>query len=140
MREPQGPIAHAVCALASLHFARTNGLDAVAQHNAAKPFYEHAYFQLASAMQLNGQYSESDAVAAIHLVAYSLLSGGAAEWPPMLEIACEWLAQTQLLTEENPKLVMMNMSPTGRFAAKATMVSASRLCAPLANGPLTLRR
>lgn len=123
-REPQGAAAYAICAVASLHFARASGLDAVAQHSAAKPFYEPAYMALAAAAQTRGQYAESEAVAAVHLVLYALLSGGAMEWPPMLDIAYEWLSQTALLTEENPKLVLMNMTSAGRFAAKATMVSA----------------
>lgn len=72
---------------------------------------------------MGGQYSHHDAVAAIYLVSFSILSGGSTNWTHMLEVACEWLSQTGIHEDQNPKLTLMNMSPAARFAAKATMVS-----------------
>jgi hypothetical protein len=116
-----------MCALASLHYARTSaqthGADLLAT---SKPFFEQAYYHISSSFQLNGQYTETDAIISIHLIGYSLLAGGVTDWPTLLEIACEWLSQSILLTEDNPKLVMLNMSVTGRFAVKATMVRFTR--------------
>lgn len=87
-------------------------------------FYNRALWLLMQGPQTNGtgQYSERDAVAAVQLIAYSLLGVGSTDWQIPLECACEWLSQTGLNTEENPKLVLLNMSPAARFAAKATMV------------------
>ncbi|KAI1782511.1 fungal-specific transcription factor domain-containing protein [Ganoderma leucocontextum] len=47
-----------------------------------------------------GQYSDADAVAAVQLVAYSLLGGGSTDWATPLDYACEWLAQTGIYNEE----------------------------------------
>jgi C6 transcription factor Pro1 len=61
-------------------------------------------------------------VAALQLVSFSLFSAGSTQWRPMLDIACEWLAQTGIIVDEDPKLTLRNMTSAGRFAAKTTMV------------------
>ncbi|EMD33986.1 hypothetical protein CERSUDRAFT_86751 [Gelatoporia subvermispora B] len=116
-----GAASNAICALASLHSFRrrvAQGLDA--QEHIHTNFYNQAIAQLNSIKSLVGHYSETDAVAAVHLVAFSCLSG-LGTWESVLGVAYDWLAQTGIYEEENPKLILMNMSPTGRFAAKATM-------------------
>lgn len=71
---------------------------------------------------MNGHYTDTDAITAVYLIAFSTLSGGSTNWTTMLEVACDWLAQTGIHEEQNPKLTLLSMSPAARFAAKATMV------------------
>jgi hypothetical protein len=77
-------------------------------------------------------------MAAIHLISYSLVvrggvvagpnaSVGGTEWTPMLELACDWLAQTGMHVDENPRLFIMNMPLPAAYAAKVTMVCAAPL-------------
>ncbi|CDO71850.1 hypothetical protein BN946_scf184939.g74, partial [Trametes cinnabarina] len=127
-----GPVALSLCALAALHHARAKmarspdipAEDPDSEQAPSRQFYDRALYRLVHAPQTNGtgQYADSDAVAAIQLVSYSTLGGGTMDWTRPLEVACEWLAQTGIYNEENPKLMLFGMSPAGRFAAKATMV------------------
>ncbi|KAH8100968.1 fungal-specific transcription factor domain-containing protein [Cristinia sonorae] len=122
--EPRGVLSSALCALASLHSARlriAQGLDTVQQHSIPKYFYDQAAYQMMNKKTMNGQYSEQDAIAAAYLVSFSILSSGSTNWTPMLEVACDWLSQTGIHEDQNPKLTLMNMSHSGRFAAQATM-------------------
>ncbi|THH29929.1 hypothetical protein EUX98_g4257 [Antrodiella citrinella] len=124
--EPRGVLSNALCALASLHSARrriSQGLESpnnIPQRSIPKFFYDQAAYQLMNKKTM-GQYSEQDAIAAAYLVSFAVLSGGSTNWLSMLEIACEWLSQTGIHEDQNPKLTLMNMSSAGRFAAKATM-------------------
>ncbi|KAI0671466.1 fungal-specific transcription factor domain-containing protein [Trametes maxima] len=88
----------------------------------SRRFYDRALYRLMHAPQTNGtgQYADADAIAAIQLVYYAVLGGGAMDWSTPLDYACEWLAQTGIYNEENPKLTLLNMTAAGRFAAKAT--------------------
>ena len=90
----------------------------------ARQFYNRASYRIMHGPQTNGtgQYADSDAVAAVQLIAYSMLGGGSTDWAAPMDVACEWLSQTGIYNEENPKLTLLNMSAAGRFAAKATMV------------------
>ncbi|KAI0368789.1 hypothetical protein BV20DRAFT_947406 [Pilatotrama ljubarskyi] len=129
--EPNGVVALSLCALAALQHARlrmARGADPILedpdQESApSRQFYDRALYRLVHAQQTNGtgQYSDSDAVAAVMLVSYGVLGGGTMDWTTPLEYACEWLSQTGIFNEENPKLTLLSMTPTGRFAAKATM-------------------
>jgi hypothetical protein len=129
VQEPRGAVTNAVCALASLHYTRmrvAQGLEAPDSNpepSTAKYFHDEAYFQLANSKQLRGYYDESDAMAALHLVSFSLLSGGVTDWQLVLGIACDWLAQTGLVNDENPKLTLCNMSAAGQLVVKVTVVS-----------------
>jgi len=95
--------------------------DSNPEPSTAKYFHDEAYFQLANAKQLRGYHDESDAIAALHLVSFSVLSGGATDYQPVLGIACDWLAQTGLLNDENPKLTLRNMSEAGQLVVKITV-------------------
>lgn len=127
MQDPQGPVTNAVCALASLHYTQmriAQGLEAPdpnLDRSNARYFQGESYFQLASAKQLRG-YNESDAIAALHLICYAQLSGGTTDWQPVLTIACDWLTQTGLPKDDNPKLTYRNMSPTAKLAVRATLL------------------
>lgn len=129
VQEPRGAVTNAVCALASLHYTRmrvAHGLEAPEtnpEHSAAKYFHDEAYFQLHSAKQVRGSYSECDAIAALHLVWFSQLSGGATDWQPVFAVACDWLAQqTDLLTNDNPKLALQGLPVAGQLIVKLTLV------------------
>ncbi|RPD75011.1 hypothetical protein L226DRAFT_487030 [Lentinus tigrinus ALCF2SS1-7] len=129
--EPDGAVALSLCALAALHHARARMArsttpvleDPDSETAPPRQFYNRALYRLMHAPQTNGtgQFQDSDAVAAVQLMAYSMLGGGSTDWAVPLDYACEWLSQTGIYNEENPKLTLLNMSPAGRFAAKATM-------------------
>ncbi|KAF8071856.1 fungal-specific transcription factor domain-containing protein [Lyophyllum atratum] len=127
VQEPRGAVTNAVCALASLHFTRmrvAQGLEAPdpnPEHSNATYFHDEAYFQLDTAKQLRGTFTESEAIAALHLVCYSQLSGGTTTWQPAFVMMCEWLTQTGLLTDENPAITLHAMSTTAQLLVKATL-------------------
>ncbi|KAJ7285217.1 fungal-specific transcription factor domain-containing protein [Mycena rebaudengoi] len=128
VQEPRGAVTNAVCALANLHYTRmrvAHGLEAPdphPEHSTAQYFHDEAYFQLANAKQVRGSYNESDAIAALHLVWFSQLSSGATNWQPVFAIACDWVAQqTDLLSNDNPKLAMGSLSPAGQLIVKLTL-------------------
>jgi hypothetical protein len=123
MQDPQGPVSNAISALAALHCIRTriaHGL-ATLENSPAIRFYGSAHQQIYRNKQT--MLSESDANAAIHMLSFSLISGGVTDWRPMLDIASEWLVRTGITTSDNPKLMMMSMSEASRLALKTTMVS-----------------
>lgn len=127
VQEPRGAVANAICALASLHHSRARQAagfelpDPNPDHSFTKFLYDQAFFQLINANHLNGAYTETDAIAALHLTSFSLLSDGWTNWVPTLQIAQDWLASTGILTEENPRLFVANMVSGSAYAAKATM-------------------
>jgi hypothetical protein len=96
--------------------------DPKPEHAFAQYFYNESWTHLANSKQTLGHYTDSDAIAALLLVSYSLLSRGMADWRYMLEVACEWLSQTGITVDENPKYTMSNMTSSRQFALKATMV------------------
>jgi hypothetical protein len=126
VQEPRGAVTNAVCALASLHYKRmrvAQGVEAPdtnPENSVSRYFYNEAYFQLINAKQVR-HYTESDAVAALHLVSYSMFSGGLTDWRTVLTVALDWLGQTGLAGDENPRLAMLNMSFASRCAVKAVM-------------------
>lgn len=125
LQEPEGAVTNAVCALASLHYKRrqvADGLETLGgSPDQSKLFYDEASFQIAAGKQVRGRYTESDAVAALHLISYSLLSGGAVDWRTALGVGYDWLAQTGINVDENPRLTMLNLSLTGRCAIRTIM-------------------
>ncbi|KAH9856610.1 fungal-specific transcription factor domain-containing protein [Lenzites betulinus] len=130
-QEPSGVVALSLCALAALHHSRARmaqGADPIVEdpdneNSLPRQFYDRALYRLMHAPQNNGtgQFSETDAIAALQLIAYAVLGGGTMDWAAPLDYACEWLAQTGIFNEENPKMTLLKMSPTGRFAAKVVM-------------------
>ncbi|KAG6841433.1 hypothetical protein C0991_011103 [Blastosporella zonata] len=127
MQEPRGAVTNAVCALASLHLTRmrvAQGLEAPdpnPEHSNAAYFHDEAYFQLETAKAMNNMYTDSEAMAALHLVCYSQLSGGTAEWEQAFFVMCEWLSQTGLLSDENPAITLRTMSATAQLLVKSTL-------------------
>ena len=125
-QSPQGTLTNAICALASLHNMRVRaarGLEPVnstLENSSALIFYDTAHAQLYKSRE--GALTEVDANAALHLLGFSVFSGGVTDWRPMLDIANDWMIQTGIPAHENPKLGMIGMSQAARIALKATMV------------------
>lgn len=125
LQHPQGPVANAISALASLHFSLirvAHGYEApnpTLEHSPAIRLYDSAHQQIYRNKQT--MLTESDANAAIHMLSFSLMSGGVTDWRPMLDIASEWLVRTGITTSDNPKLMMIKMDEASRLALKTTM-------------------
>lgn len=124
-----GAVTNASCALASLHNKSMRvalGLDRPdmgVQFSTALQFYNRSYYQLLETKSIAGGYSELDAIAALQLVSYFLLSGGSGHWVELLDIAREWLSTMGIATHENPRMVLMEMNDVAKLATKLTMVS-----------------
>lgn len=123
-------MANAICALSSLHANQIRieqGLESLsrdAKGTQATYFHDEAVFQLTSAKQQHGRYRESDAIAALHLVSYSQMSGGNGDWQSVFTVTCEWVAQTGLFLEEsNARRVFDGLSSTGQLIVKMVLVS-----------------
>jgi hypothetical protein len=89
--------------------------------------YNQALFQLRQARQL-GRYTEVDAIAALNLTSFGLFSDGWTDWADTMQIASDWLAESGLLADKNPRLSILNMGSIGSFAVKATIVSFPLSC------------
>ncbi|TFK50025.1 hypothetical protein OE88DRAFT_1661522 [Heliocybe sulcata] len=127
VQEPSGPVTHAVCALASLQNANARVAQGLERENPnlegtqAMRFYNQAYYELAASRHRYGHYRLADAVAALLLTSFSVFSETATDWVPMLEVACDWLGQSDLFIATNPRVALMNMEYLGQFAAKAVI-------------------
>ncbi|KAG9315232.1 hypothetical protein JVU11DRAFT_4366 [Chiua virens] len=124
-QDPQSPLTNAICAIASLHNMRVRaarGLEppnSTLENSPAIMFYDTAHAQLYKSRER--ALTDVDANAALHLLGFSLFSGGVTDWRPMLDIANDWMIQTGIPTHENPKLAILSLSQAGRAALKATM-------------------
>ncbi|KAG1901082.1 fungal-specific transcription factor domain-containing protein [Suillus fuscotomentosus] len=125
LQHPQGPVANAISALASLHFGLiriAHGFEVpnpILEHSPAMRFYDSAHQQIYRNKQTT--LRESDANAAILMLSFSLMSGGVTDWRPMLDIASEWLVRTGITANDNPNLMVINMNEASQLALKATM-------------------
>ncbi|KAG2336984.1 hypothetical protein BDR05DRAFT_78235 [Suillus weaverae] len=125
LQHPQGPVANAISALASLHFSLKRialGFEVpnpTLENSPAIRFYNTAHQQIYRNKRT--MLSESDANAAIHMLNFSPLSGGVTDWRPMLDIASEWLVKTGITMCDDPKLMMIKMNEASQLALKATM-------------------
>jgi hypothetical protein len=136
-----GALTDALCAIASRQHAKAQrrvSLPAdggLIEETQSHLFFNQGAYQLDAARR-QGRCTQAEAMAAIHLISYSLVvrggvvaganaSVGGTEWTPMLELACDWLAQTGMHVDENPRLFIMNMPLPAAYAAKVTMVRAA---------------
>ncbi|KAH8831449.1 fungal-specific transcription factor domain-containing protein [Flagelloscypha sp. PMI_526] len=123
VNDPRGPVTNAICALASLHYHRmqvSRGLEEPntnPQTTNAHYFHSEAWYQLLTSKSMRA-HTESDAIAALHLVSFSQMSGGVTDWVQMFTMACDWLTSTGLPNEENPRNTYSNMSDSGQLAVK----------------------
>ncbi len=104
------------------------------EYSTARYFHDEAYLQLVNSKAMRGHYNEADAIAALHLVSFSLFSGGATNWRQVLSVAYEWVAQLGLPADENAQSKLMGMRPIEQVIVKTTMVSPNlpNLSAPTA--------
>lgn len=93
------------------------------EYSTARYFHDEAYLQLVNSKAMRGHYNEADAIAALHLVSFSLFSGGATNWRQVLSVAYEWVAQLGLPADENAQSKLMGMRPIEQMIVKTTMVS-----------------
>lgn len=136
-----GALTDALCAIASRQYAKTQRRaslptdTSIIEETQSHLFFNQGAYQLDAARR-QGRCTQAEAMAAIHLISYSLAvrggvvagvnaSVGGTEWTPMLELACDWLAQTGMHVDENPRLFIMNMPLPAAYAAKVTMVRAA---------------
>lgn len=118
---------NAICALASLHHDRMRISQGLEEPNAnpqatnAHYFHTEAWYQLATSKTMRG-HNECDAIAALHLVSYSQMSGGVTDWVQMFQTACEWLVSTGLHNDEQPLQAYQNMNEAAQLAVKMTLV------------------
>jgi hypothetical protein len=125
--EAQGAVSLAVCALADLHLKQlrvSQGLEAPSQtpENSSTSYLRMEALQRLE-INKNAQHgwSDTDALAAVHLVSLSQLSGGASDWETPFSILCQWLLQTSLTLAENPWMTFLTMSPLAQLNVKATL-------------------
>ncbi|KAF5342131.1 hypothetical protein D9611_001430 [Ephemerocybe angulata] len=127
MQDSRGAPCYAVYALADLHLTQmriSQGLEAPqsGQASTAHYMYQEALFKLKSNRDNGNGWSESDAIAALHLVSYSHLSGGSADWQEPFEILCAWLLQSNLsLSGENSRNILQSMPIATQLLVKLIM-------------------
>ncbi|KAI0303579.1 fungal-specific transcription factor domain-containing protein [Multifurca ochricompacta] len=138
-REPMnaGALTDAMCAIASRQYAKAQRRASLPDTNLnvedtqSQLFFNQGAFLLDAARR-QGRCTQAEAMAAIHLISYSLaerggvIAGanarvGGTDWTPFLELACDWLAQTGMHVDENPRLFIMNLPLPAAYSAKVTM-------------------
>ncbi|TFK27792.1 hypothetical protein FA15DRAFT_132708 [Coprinopsis marcescibilis] len=126
-QENRGAPAYAIYALADLHQTQmriSQGLEAPqsSQASTANYLYQEALFKLKSNRDNGNGWSESDAIAALHLVSYSHLSGGNADWQEPFEILCSWLLQSNLsVAGQSTKAAYQAMSAPSQVLVRMIM-------------------
>ncbi|KAF8907283.1 fungal-specific transcription factor domain-containing protein [Gymnopilus junonius] len=124
--EPRGAVTLAICALADLHIKQTRidkGLEAPnpSFENSTTYYRNEAMFQLGNNKTTHGRYSDNDAIAALHLIGLSQLSGGVSDWDAPFDILCQWLLQTNLHVAENTWITFLSLTPTVQLYVKAIL-------------------
>lgn len=118
----------AICALADLHLKQLRVSHGYETPSQAPENSTTGYLRLEALQRLeinkntNQCWTDNDALAALHLISLSQLSGGASEWETPFNILCEWLAQTGLPSSDNPWVLFLNMSQIAQLYVKATLV------------------
>jgi len=91
--------------------------------------HQEAFFKLESSKNTDGRWSDNDAIAALHLVSFSQLSGGSIDWEIPFNILSQWLMQQNLVQSnpENPWLTFLALTPLAQLLVKATLVSSQQI-------------
>ncbi|KZW02896.1 hypothetical protein EXIGLDRAFT_730989 [Exidia glandulosa HHB12029] len=122
---PRGAVTSAICSLSSLHNYRMRTAAGLSGHNPGeipdRRFYEDALWQIMQSKQATGQYSQTDATAAVHAISYWLFQGGSGQWEAVLNVAREWFANSPVSADENPVLPLIKQDDKAQFASRATM-------------------
>ena len=129
------PVVHAICALSALHASKTGlgvspttnpddftlSLNPALIASSSTEFFNWAYWKLEERKQQNGTYTETDALAAIQLLTYCILGQGNG-WHPFLKMACDWLEQSPLNLQQNPRLTFGASNEAVKLSCRAVMV------------------
>jgi hypothetical protein len=133
LNEPQGAVSLAICALADLHLKQlrvAQGLEAPSQtpDNSSTSYLR---LEALSRLEINKNsqrgWTDNDALAALHLISLSQLSGGTSDWETPFDILIQWLHQTNLRVAENPWLTFLSLPLTAQLNVKATLVNYSSM-------------
>jgi len=127
--EPRGAVTLAICALADLHSKQirvSQGLEAVnssMESTTTTYLRQEAFFKLENSKNTDGTWSDNDAIAALHLVSFSQLSGGGMDWEAPFNILSQWLMQQNLVqsNSENPWMKFLALAPLAQLLVKATL-------------------
>lgn len=86
---------------------------------------QEAFFKLENNKNTEGTWSDNDAIAALHLVSFSQLSGASIDWEIPFNILSQWLMQQNLVQSNsgNPWMAFLALSPLAQILVKATIVS-----------------
>jgi len=88
---------------------------------AATYFRDEAAFLISGSLHLNGSYTDRDAIAALHLMSFSQLSGGQFPWADAFDVLCTRVLQSALPSAENPCTIYNTMSSIDQYTVKATL-------------------
>ena len=129
--EPRGAVTLAICALADLHSKQmrvSQGLEALnpsMESSTTTYLRQEAFFKLENNKNTDGSWSDNDAIAALHLVSFSQLSGASIDWEIPFNILSQWLMQQNLVQSNsgNPWMAFLALSPLAQILVKATLVS-----------------
>ncbi|KAF8813342.1 hypothetical protein BYT27DRAFT_7180822 [Phlegmacium glaucopus] len=127
--EPRGAVTLAICALADLHSKQmrvSQGLEALnssMESSTTTYLRQEAFFKLESSRNTDGRWSDNDAIAALHLVSFSQLSGGSIDWEVPFNILLQWLMQQNLVqsNSENSWMTFLALTPLAQLLVKATL-------------------
>ena len=106
----------AICALADLHLKQmrvSQGLEAPNSSETSHATYlkNEALFRLETNKTANGFRTDHDAIAALHLLSLSQLSGGGSDWETPFGILCQWLLEKNLHLADDPWLAFHSLGP-----------------------------
>ncbi|KAF8969160.1 fungal-specific transcription factor domain-containing protein, partial [Flammula alnicola] len=127
VEEPHGAVTLAICALADLHLKQmriSQGLEApnqASENSHATYLKNEALLKLETNKNTHGCWTDNDAIAALHLLSLSQLSGGGSDWETPFNILSQWLHQTNLHLAEDPWMAFLNLSPATQHYVKATL-------------------
>jgi len=127
--EPRGAVTLAICALADLHSKQmrvSQGLEALnssMESSTTTYLRQEAFFKLENNKNTDGTWSDNDAIAALHLVSFSQLSGASIDWENPFNILSQWLMQQNLvqLNSGDPWMTFLSLSPLAQILVKATL-------------------
>jgi len=125
--EPRGACAFAISALADFHQTQmriAQGLEAPQsnQNSHTHYLYGEALSKLNANRDNGNGWSESDALAALHLVSFAHLSGGSADWQEPFDILCAWLMQSNLsVSVGSAAVVYQGLPPTSQLLVRMIM-------------------
>jgi len=127
--EPRGAVTLAICALADLHSKQmrvSQGLEALnssMESSTTTYLRQEAFFRLENSKNTDGTWSDNDAIAALHLVSFSQLSGASIDWDIPFNIMSQWLMQQNVVQSNsgNPWMAFLALSPLAQILVKATL-------------------